>query len=94
MLILLITQIWIMEQKKEKPPKNPLAQKTKLLTQLKAIQNKLAEFDKTQAQKIALMAKQYQLTDLSDDVIENEFQLIQKKYQTELTKHDQVSKKN
>ena len=74
---------------KQKSIKNSLDQKSKLLTQLKAIQHKITEFDKSQADKIARMAKRYQLINLSGDILEIEFQMIQQKY-TQTSKSNQV----
>lgn len=68
-------------EKKEKI-KNPLEQKSKLIEQLKDIENKLAQFDKQRASKVSMLAKKHHLIDLSDDILETEFKAIHEKHKT------------
>jgi len=59
----------------------PIDQKTKLLEQMKELEEKIAHFDNQRAVKIATLAKRYQLVDLDDTTLETEFKTIRDKYQ-------------
>ena len=68
-----------------KKQKDPLEQKASLIKQLKDIETKIADFDKGRSKKVAALATQHRLVDLSDDLLETEFKLIREKYQATLT---------
>lgn len=68
-----------------KKQKDPLEQKASLIKQLKDIETKIADFDKQRAKKVAALATQHRLVDLSDDLLEQEFKLIREKHQASLT---------
>lgn len=68
-----------------KKQKNPLEQKASLIKQLKDIETKIADFDKQRAKKVAVLAIQHRLVDLSDDLLGQEFKSIREKYQASLT---------
>lgn len=80
-----------------KQKKSPIEQKTKLVEQLKEIENKIAQFDEQRANKIAGLAKRFRLVDLSDDLLEKEFKNLRDKYKKEqdaAQAHLDGSKKN
>ncbi len=65
----------------EKKRKSPVEQKAKLVEQLKDIEKKIADFDKTRAVQVGNLAKRFRIIDLSNDVLEKEFKTIRDKYQ-------------
>ena len=79
-----------------KKQKDPLEQKASLIKQLKDIETKIADFDKQRAKKVAALATQHRLVDLSDDLLEQEFKLIREKHQSSLTQliSQDTAKKN
>ena len=64
---------------------NPADKKAKLVSQLKDLEKKIAEFDNVRAKKVGSMAKKYKLTDLSDNIIDQEFKAIKEKYKNTQT---------
>ncbi len=59
---------------------NPQEQKAKLLEQKKELEKKIAEFDTRRAAAVGVLAKRYQLTDLTDDILETEFKSLSEKH--------------
>lgn len=63
-----------------KQKKSPAEQKAKLVSQLKAIEKKIVDFDNQRAIQIGNLAKRYRLVDLSDEILEKELKAIYDKY--------------
>lgn len=78
--------------------KTPQEQKEKLLAQLKEVENKIESFNKARAQKIATMAKKFNLVDLPNEILEKEFKAIKSKYkdsqQNRMENLDKTKKKS
>jgi hypothetical protein len=59
---------------------NPAEQKAKLITLQKEIERKIAKFEQGRIQKIGLLAKQFNLLDLDDALLEKEFEQIYERH--------------
>ncbi|MFJ1270123.1 hypothetical protein ACD661_16315 [Legionella lytica] len=69
--------------------------KQALLDQLSRIQSRLDNLDKQRAEKIAKLAKKYNLLELDEHIIETEFSLIKEKHRLVIESslnHDPIKK--
>jgi flagellar biosynthesis/type III secretory pathway M-ring protein FliF/YscJ len=64
--------------------KSDVELKQDILDQIKSLQDKALDIDKKRADRVGALALKFKVTDLSDDILEQEFKAVYTKYQSNI----------